>query len=107
MIVLAPYSLTFEAPWKIDFVSVPYQAWLSILYLSICSTFIASIMFIRLIREHGSVQASSVTYLMPIVSIILDVVFLGKLVRPTDMIGVVVIFLGVYLIQKKKNDILT
>ena len=59
-------------------------------------------MYIRLIRECGPVQASSVTYLMPIISIILDVLFLGKMVRMTDILGAVIIFLGVYLIQKRR-----
>ncbi len=77
------------------------SAWGGALYLGICSTFIAWLMFIRLIRDRGSVQATSVTYALPIVSIILDIIFLGRLVRLTDIIGTCIILMGVWLIQKK------
>ncbi len=100
-IVLAIYSSIFESPWRIDFASVPMSAWWSVLYLGICSTFIAWLMFIRLIRDRGSVQATSVTYALPIVSIILDIIFLGRLVRLTDIVGTFIILAGVWLIQKR------
>ena len=97
--VLGIYSAIIEKPWTVNFSSVPASAWIGVLYLAICSTFISWLIFIRLIRKLGAVRASSVTYLMPMVSIILDIIVLKKIVLATDIAGVLVIFMGVYLIH--------
>ncbi len=101
--VLGIFSMAFEHPWNVNLLNIHPAAYISLLYLGICSTFIAWLFFIRLIHERGSVQASSVTYIIPLVSIVLDFIFLGKMVRPTDIFGVCVILAGVWLIQSKKG----
>lgn len=103
MIVLGIFSVSFERPWAISFTSVPLITWMSVLYLAICSTFISWLMYMKLIRERGAVQAASVTYLMPVVSVVLDIIVLKKMVGPFDILGSAVILFGVYLIQHKKR----
>lgn len=101
LFVLAIHSAIFEAPWQINLSHIRPEAFISVLYLGICSTFISWLIFIRLIRERGALQASTVTYLVPMVSIILDWIILGKLVKPTDFLGIFIILTGVWLIQKR------
>jgi drug/metabolite transporter (DMT)-like permease len=100
-VVLGSYSLIFEAPWRIAFLSVPMSAYISVLYLGLCSTFLAWLMYIRLIHDWGAVQAIAVTYVLPLVSIALDIAVLHKVVRPIDAIGALIILAGVWLVQKR------
>lgn len=72
---------------------------LAVLYLGIMSTALAWLMFFRLVREMGSVQASAVSYMIPLVAIVLDILFLGQWIQSNQAIGVVIILLGIFLIQ--------
>jgi len=100
-------ALIFEGnPFHV-FTIFSWNAFISILYLAIFSTTIAWLLFIVLLREIGSVEATSVTYVVPIVSILLDYIFIGTLVPFYAMIGAVVILLGVWFTQPRRPASLT
>ena len=68
---------------------------LSVLSLGALGTGIAYILFTTLVRAKGSATASSVTYLMPIVSTTLGVLVLGEGIGWHEPVGTAVILLGV------------
>jgi len=68
--------------------------------LAIFSTVIASALYFWLVQRTDAVFASSVSFLIPAVAVILG--FLdGELIDWTKIVGMVIILLGVRLIQKK------
>jgi drug/metabolite transporter (DMT)-like permease len=73
---------------------------LAILYLSLFSTAIAIILFMKLIRDVGSIQAAAVTYLVPIVAILLDLFILKRWVGPHALLGILIVLSGIRLIHK-------
>ncbi len=70
------------------------KLWIALLYLGIFSTAIAWLIYIHLINHWGTVRASSVLFLTPILALIWDRVFLG--LHPTlfELGGVIVILVG-------------
>lgn len=81
--------------------ALSYKALLAILYLGIFSTAIAILLFIKMIKGVGSVQASAVTYLIPLVSILLDLIVLGKVLLINQAIGACLILAAIFLINRK------
>lgn len=73
---------------------------LALLYLSFFSTFIAFILFFKLVRDVGAAQASAVTYLSPIVSIILDWLFLDRWIGNHALFGALIVFLALRLVHR-------
>jgi drug/metabolite transporter (DMT)-like permease len=71
---------------------------LCIVALGALGTGIAYILFTNLVRSVGSATASSVTYLMPIVSTALGVLVLGETIGWNEPVGTVVILAGAYAI---------
>lgn len=70
--------------------------------LAIFGTAFAIILFNQLIKSSGMMMASSVAYLIPVVAIfwgLLD----GELINQSHIIGISVIFSGLYLINNRKT----
>lgn len=77
---------------------------LCVVALGALGTGVAYILFTNLVRSKGSATASSVTYLMPIVSTALGVLVLSEAIGWHEPIGTVVILLGAYAITAPVND---
>jgi len=70
-----------------------------IFYLSAVGTVIGSIVYYIVLQRTSAIFATSVTYLLPVVSITIGALD-GERIGPIDMIGTGVILLGVYLARK-------
>jgi drug/metabolite transporter (DMT)-like permease len=68
---------------------------ISELYLGVVSTSIAFMMFYRLIREWGSVRAATVTYVIPAVTLVFDLILNGHTPTFNEVIGVAGVTIGV------------
>jgi drug/metabolite transporter (DMT)-like permease len=80
-----------------------WQAFGYVVLLGIFSTAIALVLFNRLIQIAGPLVASSVTYLMPIVSVLWGVAD-GEDMHPFRLLGLAGILAGVYLVNRKPKD---
>ncbi len=69
------------------------------LYLGILATAIAWMIYFYLLKEWGTVRASSVMYIVPVLAIVWDLVFLHLIPTQNEIIGTVAILIGVTLIQ--------
>jgi len=91
-----------------DFISIltsTPQAWKAfgfIVVLALMSTAIANLLFNKLIKISTPIYASSVTYLMPIVSVMWGVLD-GEKFLINHFIGMAAILGGVYLANKKQS----
>jgi drug/metabolite transporter (DMT)-like permease len=73
---------------------------LAVVTLAVFSTAISTVLFNKLIKISSALFASSVTYLIPFVAILWGIGF-GEHLGIMHLVGLVVILLGVYLINKK------
>ena len=76
---------------------------ISLFYLSFFSTTLAFIIFFKLIKEVGSVEASSVTFFVPAIALIIDILIFGHSLSILEGLGTVIIFVSMFLLREKKN----
>lgn len=72
---------------------------LSFLYLGLMATAAAWMIYFYLIREWGAVRATSVMYIVPMLAIVWDALFLHLIPSQNELIGMLAILVGVTLIQ--------
>lgn len=83
--------------WTVLF-AVP-TPWIACLYLGILATAVAFLIYYHLIREWDGVRASSVMYVVPVLTLVWDYLFFGNQPGKYEIIGVMTILFGVVLIQ--------
>jgi drug/metabolite transporter (DMT)-like permease len=79
-----------------------HRPMLYILILSVLGTAIANLYFNMLIRIASPVFAASVTYLLPLVAVLWGV-WDGERLNLYQLMGAIVILLGVYMVNKKRK----
>ncbi|ACC97637.1 protein of unknown function DUF6 transmembrane [Elusimicrobium minutum Pei191] len=72
----------------------------SMIYVGVFSSAIAFLLLLELIRRLGALRASAVTYLVPIVALILDFGSTGRIPAGNEFFGVFLIFISLLMIQK-------
>ena len=97
VVVLAPIALT---------AGITHSAWTGksiwgMLILGSIGTGLAYIWNYRVVRAAGSVVASTVTYITPVVATILGIWLLGESFKITQLIGGVLVLLSAALVQKR------
>ena len=99
-ILLSPFLINFaEAN-----LSISATSWLYIAILGIINTSLAYVIFIKLIKRIGSLNASFVTYLVPVSSISLGILILDETFTLDMVVGSALIFLGVFFSNKQKAN---
>lgn len=79
--------------------SWPFNVTASMLGLGILGTGLAFILNYRIVRDAGTLAATSVTYVIPIVSTVLGVLVLGETLTWNEPVGAVIVLAGVALVQ--------
>jgi len=77
-----------------------------IIGLGLLGTGLAFIIYYYLVEKLGAISASSVTYIPPIVALFIGYVFVGESISLLDCFATMLIFLGVFLINKKSENAL-
>ena len=96
-VLLSPFLFVYgEANLSISSTSLLYIA-----ILGIINTSLAYVIFIKLIKRIGSLNASFVTYLVPVSSISLGILILDEVFTLDMVIGSALIFLGVFFSNKQ------
>ncbi|HEY0248432.1 MAG TPA: DMT family transporter [Gryllotalpicola sp.] len=72
---------------------------LSVVALGVLGTGIAYIWYNRIVRDWGPARASTVTYLAPVVGVVLGVLVLGERVRWNEPVGGLIVILGILASQ--------
>lgn len=92
-------SLIIEKWPSIQYLKSTWQPWIACLYLGVCSSALAFIIYYHLIREWDAVRASTVLYVVPVLTLFWDYLFFNNQPGISEVIGVIAILLGVILIQ--------
>ncbi|NYF12193.1 drug/metabolite transporter (DMT)-like permease [Pseudoclavibacter sp. JAI123] len=90
--VLAPFTARGE-------VSLDVPVLLAVAGLGVLGTGVAYIWYNRILRDWGPARASTVTYLSPVVGVVLGVVVLGESVHWNQPLGGLIVVLGVLASQ--------
>ncbi|MBR2865037.1 MAG: DMT family transporter [Elusimicrobiaceae bacterium] len=72
----------------------------SILFAGVFSSAIAFLLMLALIKRWGATRMASVTYFTPVVAMLADFIFLQRVPSGQEFVGLAIIFLSLFLIQK-------
>jgi drug/metabolite transporter (DMT)-like permease len=73
----------------------------AIAVLGIIGTGFAYVLNYQIITSEGATVASTVTYLLPVVAIVLGVLVLGESVTVAVLVGIALVLIGVALTRRK------
>jgi len=76
-----------------------------VLGLGLMGTGLAYIIYYYIVSEMGAIAASSVTYVPPVVALIIGAILVGEQIELTDYVATALIFVGVILLNLKKRQL--
>lgn len=71
--------------------------------LGLLGTGVAYIGYYYIIEKLGALKASSITYIPPIVALLIGIFIVGEDIKLVDILATSLIFLGIFLINKRKK----
>ncbi len=96
-LVIFPAAAVFEAPFAIP--ALPLT-WTALLWLGLLGSALASILYFDLIKSAGPTRALLVTYIFPLVGVILGAIFLQEKISINLVIGGLMILAGIWIVNQ-------
>lgn len=96
-VYMIPLSLALEQPFAMPMPSI--EALGSLIALAIFGTAIAFVVYYRILEKAGATYLSTVTYLLPVIGVILGIAVLGERVRWNAFVGCALILCGIMLVN--------
>lgn len=96
-VVLLPFAFSYDMTSTIGLNHILY-----LIFFAIMCTAVPFIIYYQLIKEVGAVRALTVTYLMPLFTVLWSYIFLNEEAGLNVYLGLIVILTGVFLISKKR-----
>jgi len=100
-LLLAALAFIFESPMQMKWGTVNLGVVLVLGFVPTASGFVG---FYYLIKKAGPFFASTTFYLMPVFGMLASVVFLGQKTDASQIIGIGVVILGLYMINREKME---
>lgn len=98
---LLPIVFVTEAAPRGAFFPPDPDAWIAVLWLGVLGSAMAYLLFFRIIASWGATRTSLVTYLLPVVGILLGVIVLGEQIDLRILVGTVLIVGGIALVNSR------
>ncbi len=96
-VILLPVMLMVDQPWTL---TMPGPGTVAALFaVAALSTALAYVLYFRLLASAGATNVLLVTFLVPVVAILLGVAFLGEVLQPQHLLGMMLIGLGLAAID--------
>jgi drug/metabolite transporter (DMT)-like permease len=96
-VILLPVVLLVDQPWTLAMPGVGTIA--ALFAVAALSTALAYIIYFRLLASAGATNVLLVTFLVPVVAILLGAAFLGEVLQPQHLLGMALIGLGLAAID--------
>jgi len=96
-IILLPLSLAADHPWTLPMPG--WQVWASLLVIALVNTALAYFVFFKMLATVGVTYISLVTFLIPVIALLLGAWFLGEGVTAQALAGMAIIALGLAAID--------
>jgi drug/metabolite transporter (DMT)-like permease len=99
-VMITALALIFERPGG-GLIALPQSSlgWIGMIWLGALGTGLAYLLFFRLIERWGATRTTLVTYVIPLVAIVLGFVVLGERLRPLELAGAALIIAGIVLVN--------
>jgi drug/metabolite transporter (DMT)-like permease len=103
MSTLIVWTMTFFIEKQISLPSLPIT-WLALLWLGLLGSGLAYIIYFGLLYRMGPTRLSMVTYIPPVVGVLLGIFFLGETFRWEAMAGAILILSGISIVNLKQKE---
>jgi len=97
-LAIAPAAAVVEAPLNLP--GSPLT-WLAVAWLGILGTSMATLIFYSLLHQVGPTKTALVTYMFPLVGVLLGIIFLQEKLAWNAAVGAVLIISGIVLVNSK------
>ncbi|WP_027133540.1 DMT family transporter [Geminicoccus roseus] len=98
-LILLPVMLLVDQPWRL---AMPEGATIgAVLAVGLLSTALAYVLYFRILAVAGATNLLLVTFLIPVVAILLGALFLGETLLPRHLLGMSLIGLGLACIDRR------
>lgn len=78
---------------------------LNLLFLSVVASLVCYFVWGRVIRKLGSVRTCNYLYINPVAAVLASVLFLGEDLTPMLLLGMALVFSGIYVSQKTAHSV--
>jgi drug/metabolite transporter (DMT)-like permease len=92
-------AMRFLSTWR----ELPWEAWACVLFTGLLSSTVAYLLYFWLLRYLEASQLASFSYLLPVSASGLSIVFLGERGSWLELVGGVLVLLGVYWIESMRG----
>ena len=99
LIFITPAMFIAESPFALP--AIP-MTWVAVAWLGLIGSFVAAVIWFGLIYEIGPSRTSMVTYMFPLVGILLGVLILGETIELHHYLGGLLILAGIYFVNSKR-----
>jgi drug/metabolite transporter (DMT)-like permease len=89
-------AVAFEAP---DLAPTTSLTWVALLWLGLLGSCAAYLLYFSLLHSVGPTRATMVTYVFPVVGLVLGIVFLQEPLTPSLLIGAVMVVAGILVVN--------
>lgn len=100
LLFIIPSMLVAESPFVLPKLPISYFAFA---WLGILGSFIASILWYKLLNEIGPSRVSMTTYLLPLIGISLGALVLHETIGWRLLAGGILVILGIIVVNRKNN----
>lgn len=95
------WSLAFAFETPLALPALPLT-WVALLWLGLLGSCLAYIIYFNLLHQIGPTRMSMVTYIPPLVGVVLGVLFLGEQFSWTALVGALLILSGITIVNQEK-----
>jgi drug/metabolite transporter (DMT)-like permease len=78
--------------------------WIGLIWLGALGTGLAYLLYFRILERWGATRSTLVTYLIPVVAIVLGFIVLGERLLPQELVGAALIIGGVVLVNGTRGQ---
>jgi drug/metabolite transporter (DMT)-like permease len=103
-ILILPLALLIDRPWALPMPST--GTWAALIGLALLSTALAYVIFFRILARAGATNLLLVTFLIPVSALLLGVAFLHESVTAHQLLGMLLIGLGLAVIDGRWRRLL-
>ncbi|GAB2178230.1 DMT family transporter [Dongia sp. agr-C8] len=96
-ILILPLALLIDRPWALPMPGG--GTWAALIGLALISTALAYVIFFRILARAGATNLLLVTFLIPVSALLLGIAFLGERVTTHQLLGMLLIGLGLAAID--------
>lgn len=86
---------------KVQWNQIGWDFWLMQLFLALFPSALAHLLYFKSIQTIGAASAAAINYLVPVIGLFLSAILLNDTVTKVQIVGAVIMILGVWLIQRR------